>query len=145
MDKRQKLLEVAVNLHFGYATLLRMQGAKRCMAAMPNMYQIQIALNAGIKCTIPDILEAFPLDRDWLDQADFRGHLQTILGEKTHERILEIATNTVSEFDFASGYDCYAFDPDFFANYTRQTPENQRFAMLWRDEGSLAFVKSKVP
>lgn len=112
---------------------------------MPTLYFLQVALEAGIKPTIPSLIQAFPLDRDWKDRTDFRRHLQNILGEQGYKRLYVLANKVALEqFLRADGAFIPAFNPQFFPLFVRRMSEKDRYALLWCDEESMAFVKAAM-
>ena len=46
---------------------------------MPNIFSVKISLAAGI-CTKEDIVSVFSKNKEWIDQASFRGALSDFLG-----------------------------------------------------------------
>ena len=84
------------------------------------------------------LAECFPFDRDWMDQADFRGHLRDLLNEEGHERILGIATRVGRDALMAGAP---WMDLEMYRRYVKTTPESERFKLLWQDDVSKTFAR----
>lgn len=137
MASKDDIVAAATNLHFSYSML---HPDKDGLGHMPSMYFIKVALDAGIEATIPSLLEAFPFERDWGNQADFRAHLQEILQEDDYKRILQIADKIGAEIAQTDLELCH---PSFFDEFTRNTPESERFKLLWRDDASMSYLRAR--
>ena len=77
------LIECAANLHLAYAAQSDFDEEKTY--CIPSLVFIKIALYSGMPKTLRALHAVFPIDRDWIDQADFRGHLMRLNGEETHD------------------------------------------------------------
>ena len=108
------------------------------MSCMPTLYFIKVALECGIAKNTKAHAECFPFDRDWIDQADFRGHVQDLLKEEGYERILGIA-DRVGRDAIAAGAPW--IDPGMYRRYVTTTSQSERAKLLWEDDISNTFAR----
>ena len=131
-----ELLACAVNLHIAYACQTGFKSNQQ--HRVPTFHFIKVALASGVPKTIRSLHAVFPIDRDWFDQADFRGHLRKYLGEESHERILAVANNVAHDaVHSASPW----LDPSTYANYVSSTTELQRWALAWTDKENEQYMR----
>ena len=130
----QELLICALNLSMYYSIRTYALPDVNDLSCMPTLYFIKIALECGIPKNTKALAECFPYDRDWMMQADFRWHLQNILKEDGHERILGIADKVAR--DAISAGEPWIMDPEMFQRYCATTSETERMKLLWEDDAS---------
>ena len=138
----QELLICALNLSMYYSIRTYALPDVNEWSCMPTLYFIKVALECGIPKNTKALAECFPYDRDWWDQADFRGHLRNILKEDGQERIVEIA-NRVGR-DAISAKEPWFMEMDLFRRYFATTSEMERMKLLWEDDDSKGFCRETL-
>jgi len=125
------LLECAVNLDLAYNCKTGFK--KNQSHLIPSFYFIKIALAAGVPKTLRDLYKIFPIDREWRDQADFRGQLMTYLKEDDYKRILDLADKIGAEFMNKRLFYTYK-------NYINDVSEKHRYDLVWDDNATKLFL-----
>ena len=84
MISNQFAVEAAANLKLVYLVKSKFD-EKIAVSKMPSLFFIKVCSSLMIDKTDTAVLAAcFPMNRDWIDAADFRGHLSEVLILKTN-------------------------------------------------------------
>ena len=130
-DDFDDLLECAVNLDLAYNCKTGFK--KNQSHLIPSFYFIKVALASGVPKTLRDLYKIFPIDREWFDQADFRGQLMTYLKEDDYKRILDLADKIGAEFMNKRIFYTYK-------DYINDVSEKQRYDLVWDDNATKLFL-----
>lgn len=125
------LLECAVNLDLAYNCKTGFK--KNQSHLIPSFYFITVARASGVPNILRDLYTVFPMEREWHDQADFRGQLMTYLGEDDYKRILDLADKIGAEFMNKRLFYTYK-------DYISGVSEKQRYDLVWDDNATKLFL-----